>query len=158
MDNNYLDQICIDFQLNDQILDEMTQMYVQNNGVQPLSDNCVQNDGNECNKSSEAMEIPQNSLQNYFQTNCDDFHSVPKFDPIVEDKIDNSCNEYLIQKYKNKINAKIDDYCMKIIRDMNTIGVCIIDHFLEDLGEFILQEVTHLYQTVSHLLKIIKFY
>ena len=34
MENDFLEQICFDLQLDDQILDEINQMYVQNTGIQ----------------------------------------------------------------------------------------------------------------------------
>ena len=127
MENNFLEQICFDLQLDDQMLDEISQMYVQSSGVQ--SPNHNYNDGtnnslliNKCAEVIEIIDSSRNSSKGYF--------------------ID-------IEKSKIKINAKIDDYCMKIIRDMNSVGVSLIDHFMEELGEYILQEVIYLYQTVS---------
>ena len=96
------------------------------------SDNIVSN------KSTEVIAMDQNSPQNYYQTlNTTDYHSVPKMNAtVVDNNSNNSTEEFFtdIEKSKMKINAKIDDYCMKIIRDMNTLGVCLIDNFMQDFG------------------------
>jgi hypothetical protein len=45
-------------------------------------------------------------------------------------------------------NSKIDNICHKIIREMNYLGVSIIDNFFKELGDNILVEVINLYNTV----------
>jgi hypothetical protein len=53
-----------------------------------------------------------------------------------------------IQTIKQKLSLKINDICQKVIREMNSLGVCIVDNFMEEIGDFIYQEVINLYKTV----------
>jgi hypothetical protein len=60
-----------------------------------------------------------------------------------------------LQSFNNNIsaniesnNSKIDNICHQIIRQMNYLGVSIIDNFLKEFGDNILLEVMNLYNTV----------
>ncbi|XP_054155884.1 hypoxia-inducible factor prolyl hydroxylase-like [Oppia nitens] len=54
-----------------------------------------------------------------------------------------------VDKLRGRLVANCDEYCRKIIRDMNTVGVSVLDEFMgHELGELVVQEVLHLYHTV----------
>lgn len=166
MENRYLEQICFDLQLDQQMLDQIDQMFDLNNGtavhsftlnstsLHSFNTNLNPSDNN--NKSKDAMESTLGSRPELrpvsYQTN-DNLYLVPKFDPSVSAKasvmtdISDQCLSD-IERFKVIISAKIDDYCLRIIREMNTIGVSVIDNLVGELGEFVSNEVWHLYQTV----------
>jgi hypothetical protein len=136
MDSKSLDQFAFDLQLDDEIRDQMSQ-YMENNedfkednneptGL-PTTDTLVHRNRDIANTASFEMST-------FINKNL-----------ILNDKC-----EYMvdIQTIKQKLSLKINDICQKVIREMNSLGVCIVDNFMEEIGDFIYQEVINLYKTV----------
>ena len=164
MENRYSQQICFDLQLDQQMLDEIDQIFDQNNGtvVQSMNDSFTNNFDASDSPSNKSMDgLESTSEPNYYHTNDENLHLVPKFEPNVSGKTNLTSEQCLsdIETFKLKLSAKVDEYCLKIIRDMNIIGVSIIDNLLgRELGELISNEVWHLYQTViNQLITVIKY-
>jgi hypothetical protein len=145
MDSTNLDQFAFDLQLDDEIRDQMSQ-YMQNNedfkednnepiGL-PTSDTLVHRNRDIANTASFEMSTFIN--KNF----------------ILNDKC-----EYMIdiQTIKQKLSLKINDICQKVIREMNSLGVCVVDNFMEEIGDFIYQEVINLYKTVIESQLILRF-
>jgi len=138
MDSKSLDEFAFDLQLDDEIRDQMSQ-YMQNN------QDYKQNNNDSIDKLMQNNK--EVSTSTYAMSTYTDLSSATNQNQIMNHK-----NQYHIdiERAESKILLKIDDICHQIIRDMNGLGVCCIDNLMEQIGEFILQEVTYLYETVKN--------
>ncbi len=139
MDSTCLQQFSTDLQIGDSILDDIIEYSANSNS---LIDNVEDTIGlpsidELMFKSKAIVETKRQEIPIMSGNNLNSF-------------INNPTN------YNNKsqfiTKSKLEDICHRIVQEMNYLGLCVINNFMEEFGNNILLEVMNLYNTVFLIL------
>jgi len=135
MDSTCLEQFSPDLLSGDSILDRIIE-YVPNN------DNLT--DTNEGTIGPPLTDELMFESKLIIETTS---QQIPTIINNGSNSLNNNLNNSNISSKPN-ISAKIQNICHQIVRDMNYLGMCVIDNLMEELGNYIRLDVISLYNTV----------